>query len=338
MSRDVPPVLEVRDLSVTFSTETAELHAVRGVSFSIGPGRVVALLGESGCGKSVTSLAIMGLVDPPGRISGGSIHFRGRDGRSVDLAALPSDGEKYRRIRGAEIAMIFQEPRVSLTPVYTVGEQIGEALRLHLGLDRRGARERAVELLRRVGIPGAERRVDEYPHQLSGGMCQRVMIAMALGCQPGLLIADEPTTALDVTIQAQVLRLLERLRAEEDMSILLVTHDLGVVAEIADEVLVMYLGRIVERGPVEEIFENPIHPYTRGLLGSLPKPGADPDRELARIPGVVPGLRHIPEGCPFRGRCGNEVESCAQAPPLVANGSLHEAWCWNPHPGKGEAP
>lgn len=324
------PILEVRDLSVTFATESGELQAVRGASFSLAKGRVVALLGESGCGKSVSSLAIMGLIEPPGRIDGGSIVYHREDGGEVELTTLPTDGDEYRRIRGAGIAMIFQEPRVSLTPVYTIGDQIGEALRLHLRIGRREARDRAVELLRRVGIPAAERRLDEYPHQLSGGMCQRVMIAMALGCNPRVLIADEPTTALDVTIQAQVLRLLDRLRVEEEMSILLVTHDLGVVAEMADEVVVMYLGRIVERGPVAAIFDNPVHPYTRGLLDSLPRPDADPDRPLARIPGVVPGLRHIPKGCPFRGRCFAEVERCHEDPPRVEGKAGQAAWCWNP--------
>lgn len=327
------PILEVRDLSVSFDTDDGTVHAVRDVSFQIPRHKTVALLGESGCGKSVTGLSILRLVEAPGRISGGQILFRAGkhswENQPVDLANMPPDGEEIRSIRGNKIAMIFQEPMSSLTPVYTIGNQISEAIRLHQRCDQAKARKLAVELLGEVGIPAPDRRYDEYPHQLSGGMCQRAMIAMALSCNPALLIADEPTTALDVTIQAQVLDVLKSTQQLFGMSILFITHDMGVVAEIADEVLVMYLGKIVESAPIEEIFDNPKHPYTQGLFGSVPRPDSDPNKPLQRIEGSVPDHRHVPEGCPFRGRCPEEMHICRYAPTLLpTEEGRHSVSCW----------
>jgi oligopeptide/dipeptide ABC transporter ATP-binding protein len=306
------PLLEVENLRTWFTSEAGTARAVDGVSFHVEAGETLGIVGESGCGKTVTSLSIMGLIpQPPGRIvEDSSIRFRGRE-----LTTLPP--REFRRIRGNEIAMIFQEPMTSLNPVYTVGDQIRESLRLHRKMGRKEARAAGVAALREVGIPEPDRRFDEYPHQLSGGMRQRVMIAMALSCEPDLLIADEPTTALDVTIQAQILDLLAELRTRRGMAMLLITHDLGVVAEVCDRVLVMYAGQVVEAGSVEDIFHRPRHPYTRGLLASLPRL-EDRGRRLNPIEGTVPSPVNWPVGCRFRDRCPHAWERCAaEQPPLL---------------------
>jgi len=306
-------LLSVKDLVTTFRTDRGVVRAVDGVSFSLKEGATLGIVGESGCGKSVMSLSIMGLVpSPPGRIEGGSIEFDGHE-----LTRMSQD--QLRTLRGRQMAMIFQEPMSSLNPVFTVGEQIMEAIVLHQGLSRQHARKRAVELLQLVGIPAPDERVDAYPHQLSGGMRQRVMIAIALSCDPKLLIADEPTTALDVTIQAQVLDLLNRLQRELGMSVILITHDLGVIAEVVQEVLVMYAGRVVEQASTEALFERPLHPYTQGLLRSVPSFGDNAQKpRLPTIAGVVPDLAHLGPGCRFRERCTVAVARCAQEdPPLV---------------------
>ena len=314
-------LLEIRDLRTTFATAAGAAHAVDGVSLSLDAGRTVGLVGESGCGKTITALSIIRLVPPPGHIAAGAIEFAGRD-----LLQLPE--RAMRAVRGAEIAMIFQEPTTSLNPVFTIGDQIAEAIRLHREVSRSAARKQTIEMLRTVEIPEPERRVDAYPHQLSGGMRQRVMIAMALSCRPKLLIADEPTTALDVTIQAQILDLLGALQRRFGMALLLVTHDLGVVAERADEVAIMYAGRIVERGSVAEVFRAPLHPYTRGLLDSIPKVGTARQRRLDAIPGVVPDLLRLPSGCRFRDRCALAIADCAAAPPpLGEHAPGHWAAC-----------
>jgi oligopeptide/dipeptide ABC transporter ATP-binding protein len=319
-------LLQVSDLRTYFETDEGVARAVDGVSFEVEPGEAVGIVGESGCGKTVTSLSIMGLVpDPPGRIQpGSSIRLKRRE-----LVGLPS--RELRRIRGNEIAMIFQEPMSSLNPVLTVGNQIAEALALHRRLKGSAARKAGVDLLREVGIPEPESRFDEYPHHLSGGMRQRVMIAMALSCEPGLLIADEPTTALDVTIQAQILDLLAALRARRGMALLLITHDLGVVAEVCDRVLVMYAGQVVETGRVEEIFAGPRHPYTQALLESLPSVTGEKVR-LRPIRGNVPNPAAWPSGCRFRERCPHAWERCAaESPPLLkANDGRpgHTSRCW----------
>jgi peptide/nickel transport system ATP-binding protein len=303
------PLLRVNDLEVRFRTEDGETVPVRGVTLSVDAGETVALVGESGSGKSVTSLAIMGLLPrPAGRISRGQILFRRRTGESADLATLPSS--EVRKLRGAEIAMIFQEPMTSLNPVLSIGEQIAESARQHLGLGRTGALKRAVEMLDLVEIPDARRRVHEYPHQMSGGMRQRVMIALAMCCNPSLLIADEPTTALDVTIQAQILALIDRLRREIGMGVLFITHNLGVVAEVADRVTVMYAGQVVESGPVGALFRAPRHPYTSALLNCLParaQRGPDGRRMVQSIPGTV---SQVSDGCAFAPRCAYSLEMC----------------------------
>src|SRR5437867_8654892 len=316
------PILQVQDLKTYFYTDDAIIKAVDGVSYDVRPGETLAVVGESGSGKSVTALSILRLVaDPPGRIVGGRILFRGRD-----LATLSQ--VEMRRIRGKEISMIFQEPMTSLNPVYTCGEQIIEAVVLHEGVDRKAARVRAIEMLRLVGIPLPEQRVDEYPHQMSGGMRQRVMIAMALACRPAILIADEPTTALDVTIQAQILELLGRLQKELGMAVLLITHDLGVVAETADRVAVMYAGQVVEYCDVGEAFKRTLHPYTAGLLASLPKLGVKQD-VLRVIPGNVPNPAHFPSACRFHPRCPIAEERCRQKePPVFDFGGGHLSRCW----------
>ncbi len=286
------------------------------------PGETLGIVGESGCGKSVTSLSIMRLVpQPPGYHPSGVIEFAGRD-----LLKLPE--RAMRKLRGADVAMIFQEPMTSLNPIFRVGSQIGESLRQHRGLTRKDARLEAIRLLERVGIPDPSKRVDDFPHQMSGGMKQRVMIAMALACNPKLLIADEPTTALDVTIQAQILDLLRDLQAEFNMAILLITHDLGVVAEMAHRVVVMYGGRIAEQAPVEELFAEPRHPYTLGLFRSLPDLEAKRSDRLAVIPGMVPSATAFPSGCRFRNRCAFATDACAEElPPLVSVGEAHDAAC-----------
>jgi peptide/nickel transport system ATP-binding protein len=307
------PLLEIADLRTWFFTRDGVVRAVDGVSFHVAPGETLAIVGESGCGKSVTALSVLRLIpSPPGRIVSGSIQFAGRDLLALSEAAM-------RDVRGNEISMIFQEPMTSLNPVLTVGRQIAETLTLHQGLDRRAAYARAVDMLRLVHIPEAERRIAEYPHQLSGGMRQRVMIAMALACNPKLLIADEPTTALDVTIQAQILDLMRELKAKINAAIVLITHDLGVVAEMAQRVVVMYAGRKAEEAPVGALFRRPLHPYTKGLLASVPRLGATLEVEeaprLAEIPGTVPSLKEPIPGCPFETRCSFATDICRREMP-----------------------
>jgi peptide/nickel transport system ATP-binding protein len=296
--------LAIEDLRTEFRTDDGTLRAVDGVNLSLRRGRVLAVVGESGCGKTVTAYSILRLIRPPGHIAAGSIVFRPRQGAPVDLAALGEKSPALRAIRGGRISMIFQEPMSALSPVHTVGNQIDEALLLHGAVSPAEARRRTVAMLRRVGIPAPERRAEQYPHELSGGMRQRVVIAMALVCNPEILIADEPTTALDVTVQAQILALIKELQAEQGASVLFITHDLGVVAQMADEVAVMYLGRVVESGPVREVLKNPRHPYTAGLLAS--RPGHSAGRHLPVIAGSVPSLSAIPPGCPFHPRCPHQ--------------------------------
>ena len=316
-------LIQVKDLRTSFFTPEGEVKAVDGVSFEIAEGQTLGLVGESACGKSMTALSIMRLVpSPPGRIVGGEILYQGRD-------LLKLDGESMRKMRGNEISMIFQEPMTSLNPVFTVGDQIGEAIHLHQGLGKRETREKTIEMLRLVKIADPDSRVDDYPHQLSGGMRQRVMIAMALSCNPSLLIADEPTTALDVTIQAQILELMQELQEKLGMSLLLITHDLGVVAEQADEVAIMYAGKIVERAATKQIFNRPLHPYTAGLLNSLPGVRGHKKKRLDAIPGVVPSPLELPGGCRFRDRCPKAAAMCAEAEPaLVEKGKDHWAACY----------
>ena len=318
-----PPLLEVEDLRTEFRSGGSVFAAVDGVSFTLSPGETLGIVGESGCGKSVTSLSIMRLVpNPPGRVAAGSIRFEGRN-----LLELPET--EMRAIRGDAISMIFQEPMTSLNPVQTVGEQIIEAVHLHRAVSNAEARARALEMLRLVKIPSPETRLDEYPHQLSGGMRQRVMIAMALACDPKILIADEPTTALDVTIQAQILDLLRDLRERTGAAIMLITHDLGVVAEIAHRVVVMYAGRIVEEAPVGLLFSDPQHPYTLGLLGSIPRLGSDGDERLIAIEGVVPNPYALPPGCRFSPRCPLADDHCRrEAPELREIAHGHRTACW----------
>jgi oligopeptide/dipeptide ABC transporter ATP-binding protein len=326
---DALPLIDVIDLRTTFRTEESLVRAVDGVSFSIAKEKTLGVVGESGCGKSVTALSIMGLIpSPPGRIESGQILFRA-DAETIDLAKLDPKGRAIRSIRGNQIAMIFQEPMTSLNPVFTVGMQIIESITLHQHLPRKEAREKAIDMLRAVGIPSPEQRIEDYPHQLSGGMRQRVMIAMALSCHPSLLIADEPTTALDVTIQAQVLDLMNDLRAQFHMAILFITHDLGVIAHMADAVAVMYLGKIVEAAPVTELFDHPGHPYTRGLMKSIPSLTMTGKDRLIPIKGVVPELSEIQEGCGFEPRCPHAMKICrGQVPPLKEVAPGHTVACW----------
>ena len=317
-------LLEVRGLKTHFFTDEGVVRAVDGVDLYINKGETLGVVGESGCGKSVTALSIMRLIpQPPGRIVQGQIVYNGRN--LLDLSAA-----QMRKIRGKEISMIFQEPMTSLNPVFTVGEQIAEAIRLHEGLGRRDAMDKTVEMLKLVHIPNAERRVKEYPHQLSGGMRQRVMIAMALSCNPNLLIADEPTTALDVTIQAQILELLNELKAKLNMAIMLITHDMGVIAETAQRVVVMYAGRVVEEAPVEQLFRQPRHPYTAGLIRSIPRIDTAAARKtrLEAIGGTVPSLLDPPAGCRFAPRCRFAMATCRQAvPPLREVEAGHKVAC-----------
>jgi peptide/nickel transport system ATP-binding protein len=315
-------LLEVRDLRTHFASERGEVRAVDGVDLSVERGRTLGIVGESGCGKSVTALSVMGLVpQPPGRIAGGEVLFEGED-----LLRLPA--RRMRDLRGDKLSMIFQEPMSSLNPAFQVGEQIAEALLRHKKLSRKDADEKAVEMLRKVRIPSPERRARDYPHQLSGGMRQRVMIAMALACNPRLLIADEPTTALDVTIQAQILELMRALRAELGTAIILITHDLGVVAELADDVIVMYAGKVVERCPAASLFAEPQHPYTIGLLGSIPRLHLEQQR-LSAIEGIVPDAAAFPQGCRFHPRCPFAVEKCRTEQPLLKQIKQdHFAACW----------
>ena len=311
-----PPLLELRELRTYFDTEDGTVKAVDGVSLSIGRGETLGIVGESGCGKSVTAFSIMRLIpDPPGRIAGGQILFDG-----LDIVSLPE--REMRKLRGNRMSMIFQEPMSSLNPVYTVGDQIMEAITLHQGKSPADAREIAIDMLRQVGIPAPEKRIDNYPHEMSGGMKQRVMIAMALVCRPALLIADEPTTALDVTIQAQILDILRRLQKEYGMSIWFITHDLGVVAEMAHHVAVMYASKVVEYSDVQTLYKKPLHPYTLGLFKSLPQTGGGkgPDgnkKRLETIPGAVPNPLEFPPGCKFNNRCPYAIEDCKRIEPQL---------------------
>ncbi len=319
------PLLEVKGLKTYFYTEDGVVKAVDGVDFEIYPGEVLGLVGESGCGKSVTSVSIMRLVSPPGKIVEGEILFEGED-------LLKASESEMMRVRGNRISMIFQQPQSALNPVFRAGDQISEVLNIHQDFGKEAGRARAVELLKTVGIPDAERRADSYPHELSGGMAQRVMIAMALACVPDLLIADEPTTALDVTIQAQILDLMRDLREKFGSAVMLITHDLGVIAEMADRVAVMYAGEIVEQTGVQALFDNPLHPYTRGLIGSIPVLGKVRDR-LDVIPGNVPNLVNLPSGCRFAPRClarlEHQLSICTdQRPNLIDVDAAHKVRCW----------
>ena len=320
-------ILDVQGLGVEFFSRGLSVAALRDVSFSLMKGKTLALVGESGSGKSVASLAIMGLLPPNGSISGGSITYHGRGA----VTRINNAGEDIlRKLRGAEIAMIFQEPMSSLNPLFSIGEQIGEMLILHTGLNAAERRKRVLEMLELVEIPAAASRLDTYPHELSGGMRQRVMIAMALVCNPALLIADEPTTALDVTIQAQILDLMRRLKKELGMSILFITHDMGVVAEMADDVAVIYAGSIVEQADVHTLFSTTRHPYTSGLLASIPSPGRPKNERLIPIPGVVPPLHAMPIGCAFAPRCSHVQDDCSTPIPLRDIGGHHRVACINP--------
>ena len=315
-------LLEVRGLRTHFYTDEGIAPAVDGIDLDILPGQTLGLVGESGCGKSVTGLSLLRLVAPPGRIVGGEIRMRGQN--LLDLSA-----KEMRKLRGEQIAMIFQEPMTSLDPLYPVRDPLLETLRIHRKMSKREARAKAIELLTSVGITDAERRVDSYPHELSGGMRQRVMIASAIACDPSVLIADEPTTALDVTVQAQILALLRRLQAENGMAILLITHNLGIVAENCHQVAVMYAGKIVERGPMRMLFRNPRHPYTQGLLRAVPRLDHPVKQPLPTIPGSVPNLLHLPSGCRFRSRCAWAQAKCAEEePPLQEVEGGHTAACW----------
>jgi oligopeptide/dipeptide ABC transporter ATP-binding protein len=321
-------MIEVKGLKTNFYTENGIIRAVNGVDFRIDREKTLGIVGESGCGKSITALSIMGLIQPPGRIDAGEILYN-RNGQVVNLAKLDSTGTEMRSIRGGEIAMIFQEPMTSLNPVFTIGNQIMESIVLHQRIGKGEARNKAVEMLRAVGIPSPEQRIREYPHQLSGGMRQRAMIAMALSCNPSLLIADEPTTALDVTIQAQVLNLMNKLRREFKATIIFITHDLAVIAHMADDVVVMYLGRIVESASVRDIFYNPIHPYTQGLINSIPSLAAAEGKHLVPIKGMVPNPLEINKGCGFDMRCPRTNDICSrQVPPLVKIKPGHHVACW----------
>ncbi|MCX6937621.1 MAG: ABC transporter ATP-binding protein [Verrucomicrobia bacterium] len=317
----MPPLLEVRDLAVGFATDAGLLRAVDGVSFSVSSGRTLGIVGESGCGKSVTALSLLRLLpQPAGRILGGSIVFDGLDIARATPAQLHA-------LRGARIGMVFQEPMTALNPVHRIGRQLAEVFLLHRTKDKSEAHRLAVEMLAKVGIPSPEIRALEYPHQLSGGMRQRVVIAMALACRPALLVADEPTTALDVTIQAQILDLLRSLQTEFGMATVLITHDLGVVAEMCDDVLVMYGGRVAEYAPIEELFRAPKHPYTQGLLRAIPRLDAERKSRLATIPGQVPGLAEMPAGCRFQNRCPHATPACASQPPLEPVSAAHTVAC-----------
>ena len=328
-------VLEVNNLKTQFFTRAGIVYAVDGVSFHVGEGETLGIVGESGCGKSVTATSIMRLIpSPPGKIVDGEILLTDKDG-TTDLLSI-SDGD-MRHIRGNKVAMIFQDPMTSLNPVLTVGDQISEPLILHLGLSKHEAEQRAIDLLKRVGIPAAEDRINAYPHQFSGGMRQRVMIAIALSCNPKLLIADEPTTALDVTIQAQILELMMQLNQEYGTAIIMITHDLGVVAEICERVVVMYAGQVVETGASKDLFNNPQHPYTIGLLNSVPQIGDKVKEALVPIPGLPPDLLAPPIGCRFRPRCRFRQEKCEESPPLAVVAPGQQARCWFPQ-GRGAIP
>ncbi len=316
-------LLDVRNLHTHFFTKDGVVKAVNGISYTLNEGETLAIVGESGCGKSVGVMSLIRLIpSPPGKVVAGEVQFDGRD-------LLKLDDDEIRQVRGNRIAMIFQDPMTSLNPVLTIGFQIGEALQLHLGMNKEQARKRSTELLEMVGIPGAANRLDDYPHQFSGGMRQRVMIAMGLSCNPQLLIADEPTTALDVTIQAQIVDLVTRLKEDIGMAVIWITHDLGVVAGMAERVIVMYAGFIVEEAPVRELYANPRHPYTLGLIGSLPRLDEDNPVRLQSIEGLPPDLIDLPKGCPFAARCIYRVDKClVENPVLEPVGPSHKIACW----------
>ena len=314
------PILSVRDLMVGFETRRGTLIAVDGVSFDIAPGEVLGMVGESGAGKSLTGAAVIGLIEPPGRIMGGEVHLSGR--RIDDLAP-----DEMRKIRGRRIGMVFQDPLTSLNPLYRIGDQIVETIRAHAEMPVGEARERAIALLQEAGIQGARARIDSYPHEFSGGMRQRVVLALALCAEPDLLIADEPTTALDVSIQAQIIALLKRLCHERGTAVMLITHDMGVIAETADRVAVMYAGRIAEIGPVREVVQNPRHPYTKGLMGAIPT-ATSPAGRLVQIPGSMPRIASIPHGCAFHPRCSHAFERCRHERPERMPAGAAEAACW----------
>ena len=316
-----PPLLAVDDLRVRFPAPTGAIEAVAGVSFTVAAGETLAVVGESGSGKSVSSLAVLGLLGG-GRVTAGSIRFAGEE-------LVGADPERLRRLRGAEIAMVFQNPMSSLDPLFTIGDQVAEALRAHRPLTRKEARRRVVELLREVGLPDPERRARAYPHELSGGQQQRVMVAIALACEPALLIADEPTTALDVTVEAQILALLRRMQREHGTALLFITHDMGVVAEMADQVLVMYAGRVVEQGPVAEVLHSPRNPYTRALIDSIPTPTTPRDVPMPAIAGSVPHPSEMPAGCRFHPRCPSVLDRCATGEPQLYDlGPGRSSRCW----------
>jgi peptide/nickel transport system ATP-binding protein len=321
------PLLEVRDLKVEFPTRHATLVALDGISFDIQAGEILGVVGESGAGKSLTGAAIIGLLDPPGRVAGGEIRF---DGRRIDNLSQ----DEMRKIRGRHIGAIFQDPLTSLNPLYTVGQQLVETIQTHLQLGAAAARQRAIRLLEETGIPAAGQRIDQYPHQFSGGMRQRVVIALALAAEPRLIVADEPTTALDVSIQAQIIALLKRLCKQHGAAVMLVTHDMGVIAETCDRVAVMYAGRIVEVGPVHDVIHAPAHPYSHGLMGSIPAMGADRER-LLQIDGVMPRLNAIPSGCAFHPRCPKVFAQCRNVRPALAACGATRAACWLHAPDAG---
>lgn len=325
------PLLDVRNLTVRFNTLDGVVHAVNGISYTLEHGEMLGIVGESGCGKSVSVLSLMGLIpQPPGRIAAGEVLYRGQD-------LLKLSEEELRRIRGRDIAMIFQDPMTSFNPVLTIGRQVGEGIKIHLGMNREQVRQRVAELLALVGIPGAKNRLDNYPHQFSGGMRQRAMISMGLSCNPSILIADEPTTALDVTIQAQIVELVKELREKLEMGVIWITHDLGVIAGLADRVLVMYAGFIVEKGSVDDIYKDPRHPYTLALLKSLPRVDRSSGDRLATIPGFPPDLLGLPPGCPFTPRCTYALQRCREENPDLKpvrggstrpSGTGHQIACW----------
>jgi peptide/nickel transport system ATP-binding protein len=323
------PILSVRDLHTYFTANEGVVRAVDGASFDLQAGRTLGIVGESGCGKSVTARSILRIVERPGRIVSGEILLRRADGMVIDLVKLPADGREMRAVRGGEIGLVFQEPMSSLSAFHTIGNQLVEAIRLHTNLSKRAARARAVELLAMVGIPRPSQRIDAYSFELSGGLRQRVMIALALAAEPRVLIADEPTTALDVTTQAQILELIRRLQRERDLAVILITHDMGVIAEMADDVVVMYLGREVEKGPVDAIFHAPRHPYTRSLLQSIPSVLAQPRDRLATIAGSIPHPYARPTGCPFHPRCPDAMAGICERsfPAEVMIGERHAAAC-----------
>ena len=318
--RMVEPVLSVRNLRVEFVSRRAALRAIDGVSFDIAKGEVLGVVGESGAGKSVTGLAAIGLIDPPGRISGGEIYLSG-----LRIDNLPP--EPMRRIRGKRIGMIFQDPLTSLNPLYRIGDQLVETIRTHLNLSESAARKRAIDLLAEVGIPAPDKRVDAYPHEFSGGMRQRVVIALAISAEPELIIADEPTTALDVSVQAQIIALIKRLGRDHGTAVMLVTHDMGVIAETSDRVAVMYSGRIAEIGPVRDVVQHPLHPYAKGLMGAIPTLAGDASKRLVQIPGSMPRLSAIPQGCAFNPRCAFAFDRCRSERPEPSRQGAQQVAC-----------